>query len=997
SEGVVTDFDGNYSIPALPSQTLEFSYIGMRTKRIAVGNQTTINVTMEESVEEMDEVVVIGYGTQVQSKVTSSVSKIDSDVLVDRPVTSVGQALSGLDAGVNITPSSGGGGRPGAAPEISIRGEYVTDNRIEQNPPLILVDGFEASIRDVDPNQIASITILKDAASTAIYGVRAGAGVVLITTKDGGRNRPTTFNYRFAGSTRDAVNIPEVLSTPEFMEFYNLAAVNEEKYVDNVDNPDFVTTDFFPVYSQDVINRARTGEFPDTDWRNILFGNTATLFQHSLDASGGTDKTSYFLSLGFIDEDGINAGPDEFKRYNMRVKLDTDITDWLNVGVNMAYTRTEEARVPLPSAEEDRRPEPHYPVTDEFFGGPGTFVLPANGFTENSLWVANSGSLDELNRDVLEMAVSARLNIAKGLTFDQKVNLRVLNGLNSLWDNNLPFIVYDFDGQTGEYTAETDRPEGPFSADRDLENQDFRQAHLTTQSLLNYSLNINNVHSITALAGWQTESIRTDEFQAFRSAFPSSALQRLDLGDASTALNGSDGSNQVRWLGAFARLAYDYKEKYLIEGSIRRDGSSEFGPGNRWGSFPSIAVGWNVAKEGFMSKVGFIDALKFRASYGETGQPVGGLQQWNQRIEVTDGYANPGGVELGLRTAFIANPTLGWETIIKRNIGADVVLWKGKLSLIADIYQNQRESQLLAEQLPRVAGFPTWQNQGFVSTTDGYEITLNHKNKIGQLAYNVSANVGWSRNVWSERPLDLNWDNSEVGFPVRNAFGHDMDGWISNQAELEEYLAATGFGNGTNRNVWIGTPRLTDTGSRDEETLERLAEPDGVINNFDREHLGNADEGTYIVGANFGLSYKGLSFSAVIAGQFNRQLVSNIGNIFENGANAYTVVRDLAFDPENPSDAALFPIPITLDLNYPTRPVINSEFVRVRNINLSYDFDVKKVFPGVRSLQVYATMENPFLLWTNNPLADYGFDPEGGVNTAYILPRSTTLGVNIGF
>ncbi|MEO1011901.1 MAG: SusC/RagA family TonB-linked outer membrane protein [Bacteroidota bacterium] len=1000
SDGVVTDFDGNYSIQALPSQTLEFSYIGMRTQRIAMGNQTVINVTMEESVEEMDEVVVIGYGTQVKSKVTAAVTQINSDVLVDRPVTSVAQALSGLDPGVDIRVSASGGGRPGTQPEISIRGEYTVDNRAEGQQPLVLVDGFEANINDVDPNQIETVTVLKDAASTAIYGVRAGAGVILITTKGGGRNRPTTFNYRFAGSVSNVVSVPEVLSTPDFMEFYNLAAVNEERYLVNRDNPDFVTTDFFPVYSQDVINRARNGEFPDTPWRDLAFGQTASLFQHSLDASGGTDKTSYLVSLGFLDQEGINIGQDEFKRYNLRAKIDTDITNWLTVGANIAYTRSEERRVDNSTAARDLRPEPHFPITDEFFGGTGVFVQPANGDTDNALWVSQNGSLFSIDRDVIEMALSARLKIAKGLTFDQKVNYRVVNGLVEDWNDNIPFVTYTFDGQTGEYNLESPggEPEGPFASNRFLEVRDSRNSHLTTQSLLNYNVTLNDAHSIGLLAGWQTESLNNDYFEASRQGFPSGALQRLDVGDQTNVLNSSGGSlsSQQRFLGAFARLTYDYKERYLVEGSIRHDGTSEFAPGLQWGTFPSIALGWNVAKENFMSSVDFVELLKFRASYGETGNVGGGLAYF-QRIAATDGYAWPGGEQGGFRVPGVSDPSLTWETVIKKNIGADLVLWRGKLSFITDFYINQRSQQLGTVRLPRESGFGAFIGQPFSSRTDGYEFAITHRNKIGEFGYNISANVGWAKNVWESRPGDVQWDNSQVGWPIRNPFGHDMDGWISNQAELEEYLDATGFGNGANRNVWIGTPILTDSGQPDPETGERIAGADGIINNFDRELLTNGDEGRYTFGANLGFTYKRLSFSAIIAGQFNRQLVANVGNVFEDGANSYVAIRDLAFDPENPSDDALFPIPITRNLAYPARPIINAEFVRVRNMNLTYDFDTKNILRGLRSLQLYVTAENPFLLWTNSPLAEYGWDPETPLAVGYPINRTTTIGLNIGF
>ncbi|MDN5216860.1 SusC/RagA family TonB-linked outer membrane protein [Fulvivirgaceae bacterium BMA12] len=1000
TNGTVTDTEGNYKLEVGNTDAvLVFSSIGYISEEVAVGNKTIIDLSLTPDITALEEIVVVGYGTQEKAKLTGSVASVKSDLLIDRPIISVQQGLSGIDPGTNVIVSPAGG-RPGSQPTISIRGEYANPSRPEFTAPLVLVDGFEANMSDVDPNQIEEITILKDASATAIYGIRAAEGVILITTKGGKRNTPLQFNYRFQGSVQGFTDIPETLNTVEYMEFKNKAAVNEEVYRLNWNDPEYEPTTLFPIFSEDVINRARNGEFYDTNWQELLYGESAPQLSHSLDAFGGTENTNYMISLGYLDQEGVNLANDNFERYNLRVKVDTDVNDWLTLGTNTAFTYSEQNVVNSTTTQGAVRPSPVFPVTDEVLGGTGLHILSEGGAYGNPVMSAVNGSNDRTRRDVLEMQLYGKVSIVKGLTFDQKVNFRVVNTNISQWDNNIDRAIYTFDGQTGEFNLETTESADPDQ--RSLLNGQTRATHFTSQSILNYEYSLQDVHNFKALLGWQAEELQSEYFEAFRQGFATDALPRLVVGEQGDALTNSSAASNSSYLSLFGRVNYDFKGKYLVEFNFRHDGSSEFADGNRFGFFPAVSVGWNLAAEPFIEDLGFIDLLKIRGSWGETGTdnlPNTPSLPYFTRVSTTPGYAWPvGGLESGFYINNISNPNLIWETVQKIDIGVDLEFWQGKLGLVADYYQNKRTDQLVALRAPRETGFGTAPANLYSSQNTGWELTLTHRNKIGEVAYNIRLNAANTRNEWLERPGDIAWDLNEVGWPLRAPFGYTMDGWISDFDELMAYRDATSFGNGTQNRRWVGAPKLVDIGQQNPETGLREGTPDERIDNWDRTQLTNVQKGTYKVGGTFGVSYKGISLTSVIDGTLNRQVLGNIGPIFAAGVgNTYRAVMEEAFDPDNPDDGALFPIPFAGNWTYNALPILTSSFIRVRNINLSYDFK-EGIIPAVNKVRIYVSMENPFIIWNNFPLAKYGFDPElSTVNVAYPLPRTTTVGINFSF
>ncbi len=1000
SNGAQTDFDGNYSISVSNQDAvLIFSFIGFSTQEIPVGQSTTVNVSLEIDAQGLDEVVIVGYGTQERSKLTSSMTTIKAESLQDRPIVTIQQGLAGIDPGINVYTTDGG--RPGEQPLVSIRGEDAQDD-----PALVLIDGFEGNINDVDPNQIKEISILKDASATAIYGVRASSGVILITTKSGRRNSAMQLTYRTRMSSQTATMIPEVLNAVELMEMTNRAEVNEQIYRDNRNDRTFVPSTLYPIYSEDVINRAKAGEFFDTNWNEMLYDRSATQISHTVEATGGSEKTSYLMSFGSLTQEGINVGNDNFKRYNMRLKLDTDINDWLTVGTNTAFIHSIQNRVPN---EEKTRPNPLFPVTDDndILGGAGNYVISTDGVA-NVLATSSDGSVRTTRRDVIEMQFYAKAKLVKGLTFDQKVNFRFSNEDFSRWENEIDLIDYSFNGQTGEYSTDGVNPAN--AANRYAQKGAFRNYEFTSQSLLNYELSLEKGHNFRALVGWQVEDRKNSGFLVQISDFLNESVTTLDVGNSSTLLAATNqGYNRDRaMLSLFGRVNYDYEGKYLLQASIRRDASSTFAAGNRDAVFPAVSAGWNIAKENFMENIGAVNLLKLRGSWGETGNDNLGTAEYVVRVAANDGYGWPSGTQSGLTFLNGANPNLTWETVEKIDFGVDLEMWNGKLGLTADIYKNTRTNKLESVSASREWGVTgrTFVN-GNESQNKGWEIKITHRSKIGEVKYTASVNVSNTQNKWLNiiggNPENIGSQTSNlVGFPASVRTGLLVDGIISSWEELDEYLAAhpNGFGNGAQNNQYVGSWRFVDVDSFDENG-NRTGIPDGRIDIADRTILNDLN-GLYKVGAQLGASYKGLSLSVLIDGSLSRETSmgsqQNAPFFTNDDGNVIRSFYEAAFDPANPDANAIHTIPFRTRVNYAGNPIQQADFIRVRNITLNYDINMADV-SFIKRASIYASAENPFLLFNNYAFSEYGNDPEiaAGGDVNYPLQKTFSVGLNVTF
>ncbi len=980
--GTVTDFDGTFSLTVKENSVVVFSFVGMKTQEVSATGKTVFEIMMEEDAIGLDEVIAVGYGTQIKHKVTSSISTIKTEeALEGRPIVSVQQGLSGMTPGLNVIQSNG---RPGSFPELTIRGN---------GNPIVLVDGFLSSLEDLDPNQVKEISVLKDASATAIYGLQAANGVILITTKGGQKNKPVEFTYGTQASVQGYTKIPELANTVEYMQLRNKAGLNEQIYINGIDP---ASADPYALFSLDVINRAMEGEFFDTDWSDILYNENATQISQNLSLRGGTEKTVYSMDLGYIDQNGVNISDlDGFKRYNLRVKLQTNVNKWLTLGTNTAYTNRDQITVPIETGRY-LRAVPYYSVKDHL--GSDLYAVGDGGTSDNPVLTSNNGSFDKNLREVLEIQLNAKVKLLKRLSFEENVGVSILNTNSKNWTNVIDYASLEFDGQTGEYSA------NPISiaqsSGRALSYSTSRFQVITSQSLLRYDWS-NNVHFVKALLGWQTEEKTGENFSTEREDFLSDAVLNLGLGGVETGLTNNSNANESSNLSALGRINYDYKGRYLAEFSFRNDWSSNFAKGYRSGFFPSFSLGWNIKEERFMAGIKQINLLKLRGAWGNVGLDNVSALSFIQRVNQNTGYPWSTGMEPGLVINNYASPTLTWETHKKVNLGMDLGLYNGKLNVIADVFRNRRYYILAGVQVSQEFGLPAPNVNRRSQEFRGWELVVTHKNNIGDFKYTVSVNATNVRSKWlslgGEEP-DYSGSLRKEGFSVGIAYGYRADGLISSQEELDEYVNNHIFEGPNTSMLYVGAPKLVDISGVD-------GVPDGIINaTYDREIIDDL-RADYRIGGQLGLAYKNISFSAVISGVLDRTIYATGGQSnhhFSGGVGNAFAVHQESFDPDSPNKNAAYPLVRSGLINYDRSSywMRNASYIRVRNMNLNYSVnkDLLKKTNFLKKADLYISVENPFIIWDNFYASDYGWDPELGIGEVdYPLPRTFTIGANFTF
>ena len=597
SNGTQTDFDGKFSLSVSNSNAiLVISYLGFKTKEVSINNQATLAVVLEEDTASLDEIVVIGYGTQSSKNVTQSVVQVNAEDLdVDkRPVANLQNALVGSAPGLNVIQSSGG--RLGGGINIRVREASALGTR----DALILIDGFAGNITDINPNDIASVSILKDAAATSIYGARGANGVVLVTTKNTKKNEKLSLTYSYSHSFQSPAKTADLLNAEEFIEFANEAEFNEG--VRNGQDPLSIT----PIFSDEMLQRARDGFYPNTNWIEELYSETASQVSHNLTINGGSEKTGYTVGMGILDQDGLLVGPDNLKRYNLRLKIDSDITDWLTLGVNASYTSRITDNVPNLEGNSSRG-RPFFPVrlSDGRFVDKGAAVG-----NPNAIGRALSGSFDRNERDALNLQLYGKITPIKNLTLEQRVSITKRNNFRRIWNN--PFEVTILDELTLDEVSTTPIQ----STDRNIELRGSSGYSINNLTTLTYDYSINNEHNFEAFLGFQSNEGEFQEVRASRFNFVLDNVQDLTRGLEINGLgNNSERAFDRATISYFGRLTYNYKSKYLLAASFRNDESSNFGSNNRSGFFPAASIGWNIDQENFL-KDSFITGLKLKASWG---------------------------------------------------------------------------------------------------------------------------------------------------------------------------------------------------------------------------------------------------------------------------------------------------------------------------------------------------------------------------------------------
>ncbi|RTE55088.1 SusC/RagA family TonB-linked outer membrane protein [Arenibacter aquaticus] len=988
SNGTQTDFDGNFDLAVKDQNAvLVVSYLGFSTKEVSLAGQSQLNITLEESAAGLDEVVVVGFGTQKSSKVISAVAQVTNEQLniEERPVTSVQGALLGAVPGLK---GSFGSGSPGATPNLSIRGTSTLNNA----SLLVIIDGFEGSLTDINPQSIESVSVLKDAAAVAVYGARGANGVLLVTTKNTSRNEKVSVAYNMSNSIQTPSRLPGLLNSMELMEFSNVAAGEGNE-----------------IFGEDVLQLARENFYPDTNWADALYKDLAVQQSHNLSIVGGSEKTGYLIGAGYLDQEGLSLGSDEFKRLNLRIKVDTDVTDWLTTGINALISNRKTTSVPI-AGSANVRGLPFYPVTSV----DGLWVDKGNPGEVNPVAQAASGSFNEVDKDAINLQLYAKIKPFKNLVFEERVSIIKENQNTRNWTNVYDYVTFDFtdpDSYTNPDSANRTYVYGSPEA-RSLTLTSEGNYNFRTLSTLNYNLD-SDVHSLGVLLGFQSETGEYEMFRAGRTGFLLDNVIDLSLGEiADPTIGGGLGTTSSRGgnettLSYFGRVTYDYKSRYLMEASFRVDGSSFFLDNNRYGFFPAVSVGWNVAKEPFFSNVEFVDQFKLRASYGVSGDDSGVGASSIQLVNLNvSGYPIGGEIAPSLVLGSTSSQDLKWETATTLNLGLDASIWKGKLQFSAEYFNSNREDILDFVVTPTEFGFGSVPANLYSARSWGWEFSATHKNKIGDVNYWVSANISDYDNEITDVAGNETIDFA-VGQSISDRLGYVTDGFFDSQDEIDGYVGADGTTVIDQSNVggaYVGGFKYIDQPTIDTDGDGVMDTGDGAITADDRVIIDKNSAVNLNFGLNLGLQYKGLTLSARFYGALdNNQWWSGADahEPFLGSGNAYSFQLDY-WSPDNPN--ALFPTPQGTGIQGYTSGVTHfiqdNEYIKLQNVTLSYDFGKKLLdrISFVDKLNLVLSLENVGTIWTNSPAYDYGWDPELGVGLLdYPLPMTTSLGLNVRF
>ena len=969
--GVSSDFDGNFAISASADDTLVFSYVGFVTIEELVGNQTTINITMVEDIARLDEVVVVGYGTQKKSDLTGSVASADLEAFEDQPNVNILQSLQGSVAGLNI----GAVSSAGANPSIQVRGRntFAVDDEGELtgSDPLIVLDGiiYRGSLADLNPADIEAVNVLRDASSQAIYGSQAANGVILITSKTGKRNRKPVINV----STFYSIERPYNLLTPLDREgsinhfntiFYNEAFTESSGFT--APNPDFILADKFPFAS------LREGflDGTNTNWIDEV-SQSASTQNTNISLAGSTDKTSYFLSAGYIDQRGFLLN-DKFDRLSLRANFETKVTDWLNVGMQSFASFGDYSGIPA-----DLRRAILYSPLIKPFNEDGSINTDPIGIERSPLLPT---AIDQTDK---------RLNLF-GVFFAQ-VQLPI-KGLSYRLNHSINYRTvrdYRFDPIANNFTG------GASKANQFFEDR-------TTDNILTYKRTFNDKHDVdvTLLYGFEERDGESTVAESGNFLNQSLGFNSLESGDVDLQLARS-GAFEERSIYQMARFNYGYDNRYLLTFTTRRDGFSGFGSDEKFGIFPSLGVAWTASNEKFISNaLPGLTNLKLRATYGQTGNRTVGRYRTLARVDAGFQYVfgDGAGPAYGQNISSLANNSLSWETTTGLNLGLDFGFAKGRINGNINYYNTTTEDILFDITLPRITGFSTIPTNLGEVANEGLEVSITSYN-IQTEDFQWKSTVKFSTNS-NEIVTILGRDDDDDGVE---------DDLITTRGRLipgQSIQTIFDFSD-TGRIYQLGDD-ITDGSLPGNRVFEDL-NGDGILTaEDDRKIIGRAEE-AYRFSIYNEFNYKNFTFSAFINsiqggkdGYLGRiSPTSQNPNYRQDNASTYNIVAEYdPWSPNNPNAIHTGPAFDEPGVVAGAHTYGDRSFVRLQDVRLAYNFPEKLVDKlGVDKFRIYLTGKNLYT-WTDwigpDPeLSDRAFDLGGG-RAAPIL-TSYALGLNLTF
>lgn len=1011
TNGIMTDMNGQFILDGLKNgDIIQISYIGFVTQEIKFTGQTTLKITLEENTQKLDEVVVVGFGTQKKVNLTGSVGIVNAEALESRPVQNAVQALQGVVPGLQISTT---GGALDKKMDMNIRGTGTIGDG-SSGGPLVLIDGIEGDINAINPQDIENISVLKDAAASSIYGSRAPFGVILITTKSGKEGKiSVNYNNNFRWS--DPVKMPKQMDSFTFATFYNDGMFNGGN-----------SARFSPEHLQRIkdfqagILKDPLGPRPgneslwadgydygcaNTDWYDVIYRDWAFSQEHNLSLNGGSERVNYYVSMNFLDQNGLmEFNQDTYNRYTTTAKISVKLTDWAKFNYSNRFTR-----------EDFGRPAD---LTDDLYrdlarqGWPTLPVYDVNGYMYSSPSPAlglRDGGRDRTQTDNLYQQASIILEPIKNWITHVDVNYRILSA-NRHWDS--------------QYLYNHDRNGNPViqRQSSNVHEDHLKENYMNINAYTEYSHSLESGHNFKAMVGFQTEQLRKTEFGLQRNGIIIPGLPEIDI------TNGMDYSGNIvtpntngarySWAtaGFFGRINYDYQGKYLAEVNLRYDGTSRFRKEQRWNWFPSFSLGWNIAREEFWESLAdHIGTLKLRGSYGELGNQ--NTTSWYPTYRVIEVKANNGGwLQNGVKPNTATVPalissTLGWERIRNWNIGLDFGVFNNRLTGSFDYYNRMTLDMVgPAPELPYIIGLDVPKTNNTDLKTYGFDLELAWQDRLKNgLGYGVKFILSDAQTKITRYPNPTNTlSKYKAGELMGDIYGYETIGIAKTKEEMDQHLATLPNGGqdalGTN---W-------DAG----DVMYKDLNGDGKIDNGgnqyddmgDYKKIGN-NTPRYLFGLDLNADYKGFDFRAFFQGVMKRDYWQGSAYFWGIGNSGLWHSTGFVEHTDYFRDDTDHALGVNLDAYYPrpifdedknnqkqTRYLQNAAYIRLKNIQLGYTLPASLTQRcHVSKLRFFISGEN---LWTGTSLANM-FDPEtidGGKDNngnAYPLSKTISFGLSV--
>ena len=1032
TNGTITDMDGKFTLDVSPNAVLVVSFIGYTEQQIPVGNQTSFTIQIKEDSQALDEVIVVGYGTQKKVNLSGSVSSVDfADQALSRPITNVSNALAGLSAGVQVMQNSGQPGSDGS--KIRIRGVGTLNNQ----DPLVLIDGVEGSMDLVNPQDIESISVLKDAASSSIYGSRAANGVVLITTKKGKAGK-LSVSYSGRISYAQPTNlIDQVTDYADYMEWLN-------ESFENIGQPNHFaqsTIDLWREKSKDPNGLNENGvpnyiAYPNTDWQKALFGH-GLINDHNVSVNGGTEKLRILMSAGYLDNPGLvdNTG---IRKYSLRANIEADVTKWLTVGTRTFASQEDKDAGNFDNANNFlRQTTPGlYPELNGQYGYP---EAPEESATANSILAFLNAQDGKKQKTNFNTTLYSRISPIKGLSWDFNLNYKRYWEDNQTWTN--PYEKVKFSNGTVM---------SPATEPSEMTTYFYNRADYsyTLQNILRYNITINNDHDLGALVGYEEYYYKRDTRNATKKGLIDSSIHTP--GSATEMLSVGGGAFDRASRSFFGRINYAYKSRYLFEANLRHDGNARYHRDYRWGTFPSFSAAWRISEENFMINTkNWLDNLKLRVSYGSVGNNGGDDVGEFEYQSTYDGSTYPFGGKLisGLASTSFANSMLSWETSKMTNVGIDLKALNNRLSFTMDAFVKNTTGILFTPSIYLTAGNKGAPRKNIAEmSTKGVELSLGWKDQIEEVSYSVSGNFSYTPNKikkykgelvagydengeWKSNIGDVASSTSAVNpviedrimkeYYVRNPYkgsgkgyatdgvnGGPTDGMIRTESDMEwlKAMIDAGYTFMPNKTVakdkiWYGDYIYAD------------ANGDGIYGGSDdKEFQGVSSDPKFNFGFQMSAAWRGFDISMNWAGAAGFKLYWGASTGYNSPTTRVGVAlgTDIAnnhyfYNPENPSDprtnqVAKYGRLVNGESGYQNVEtsslyLFNGNYLKLKNLTFGYTVPAhisKKFFTD--NLRAYVSIENVFNI-TKYP----GQDPELGAYPEYTSLRQFAFGVNISF